>query len=128
MMTPNSSSRSAMAETGAAHVLRIADFTETPGARYYTDGPASGEEFREEWLIPAFKKALAESVHLIVDLDGAYGYATSFLEESFGELADRYGSDVVFKNIEIRTFDEPSLEAEVFEYILQGNKRGASKK
>lgn len=56
------------------------DFSRTPGGRYYSDGPASGEKFREEFLLPALKQ------HEIVtiNLDGTRGYPSSFLEEAFG--------------------------------------------
>ena len=58
------------------------EFSRTPGGRYYTDGPASGQKFREEVLIPA----LAENDHLTIEMDGTRGYPSSFLEEAFGGL------------------------------------------
>jgi hypothetical protein len=63
-------------------VVRIAeDFSRTPGGRYRSDGPYSGEEFRERFLLPAIN---TEGVEVI--LDGAAGYPSSFLEEAFGGL------------------------------------------
>ena len=64
----------------------VNDFTDTPGARYKSQGSYSGEEFRNEILYPKFKEALKENKVLTVDLDGGYGYGSSFLEESFGGL------------------------------------------
>ncbi|MCP5246651.1 MAG: STAS-like domain-containing protein [Burkholderiales bacterium] len=58
------------------------DFSETPAGRYYTDGPYSGQRFREEILFPA----LTNYDYVIVDLDGTLGYGSSFLEETFGGL------------------------------------------
>lgn len=63
--------------------LVISDFSETPSGRYRSDGPCSGEVFREEVLIPALEK-LAEKEILSIKIDGVEGYGSSFLEEAFG--------------------------------------------
>ena len=63
--------------------VRIAeDYTPYLGGRLKRDGPGSGEEFRDNYLLPALREGL--SVKVI--LDGAYGYPISFLEEAFGGL------------------------------------------
>lgn len=69
-----------------AEVLRVAEYTRYPGPRYRTDGPFSASEFREEWLEPRLKKAIARNDVLTVILDDVSGYGSSFLEESFGGL------------------------------------------
>jgi hypothetical protein len=58
------------------------DYTDTPAGRYAADGPYSGERFRNEFLVPALRSNTA----VTVDLDGALGYGSSFLEEAFGGL------------------------------------------
>lgn len=58
------------------------DFSETPGGRHKSDGPYTGEVFREKLLYPALQKF--DMVE--VDLDGTLGYGSSFLEEAFGGL------------------------------------------
>ena len=58
------------------------DFSRFPGGRYRTDGPHSGEEFREEHLEPA----LRHHEHVSVVLDDVVGLPASFLEEAFGGL------------------------------------------
>jgi hypothetical protein len=64
-------------------VIRIArDFTRFPGGRYREDGEYSGEQFREDVLIPA----LRGQDRVTVVLDEADGYPSSFLEEAFGGL------------------------------------------
>ena len=112
----------------ARHIVRVVDFSETPGARHYSDGPDSGQEFREKVLVPAFQAALGDNAVLLVDLDGAFGYATSFLEEAFGGLAEKFGSQIVDEHIELKSDDEPSLKDEVHRYIrsgVRGSARGA---
>lgn len=66
--------------TYSIHVAK--EFSKTPGGRYREDGPHSGEEFREDVLIPMLK------VHdkLDIFLDGARGYPSSFLDEAFAGL------------------------------------------
>jgi STAS-like domain of unknown function (DUF4325) len=64
-------------------VLNIAkEFSRSPAGRYKTDGPYSGEAFRDRHLIPALRRS--EIVE--VQLDGAFGFGSSFLEEAFGGL------------------------------------------
>jgi hypothetical protein len=57
-----------------------------PGGRYVSDGLFSGEWFREEVLRPAVSHAIESGEKVRVDLDGAPGYGSSFLEEAFGGL------------------------------------------
>lgn len=63
------------------------DFSPTPGARYRTDGPFSGEAFRTEVLTPRVLRAFESGTVVVVRLDGAIGFPSSFLEEAFGGLA-----------------------------------------
>lgn len=65
------------------NVIRIAeDFSQVPGGRYRTDGPANGEAFREDFLEPILRARRTATVVL----DGTRGYPSSFLEEAFGGL------------------------------------------
>ena len=98
------------------------DFTNTPGARYKSEGPFSGEEFRETLLEPKFNEAKVNRDKLIVDLDGGYGYPTSFLEEAFGGLARIYGSKEVLSVIELVSEDEPAIIDEIKGYITKAKK------
>lgn len=58
------------------------DFCETPAGRYTSDGPYSGQKFREEVLEPALRSGKT----LRINFDGTLGYGSSFLEEAFGGL------------------------------------------
>lgn len=58
------------------------DFTRYPGGRYRRHGRGSGEEFRDDFLLPL----LRVGEHVTVNLDGTSGYPASFVEEAFGGL------------------------------------------
>ena len=104
-------------------LLSIAkDFSATPGARYIHEGPYSGEAFLTELLLPKFNEAIEAKCRLIVDLDGAEGFSTSFLEEAFGGLARvLYSSAKVLEVIDLKCEDEPYLIDEIRAYIKKAN-------
>jgi hypothetical protein len=94
-----------------------ADYTKTPGSRLRSEGEYSGEDFREKYLIPAYEEATQKAECIEINLDGGYGYATSFLEEAFGGMA-RYLKNKEFINmITFISEDEPSLVDEIKEYV-----------
>jgi hypothetical protein len=109
----------------AAHInLCIAkDFSDTPGPRTREEGDFSGEQFLAEFLLPRYQEALSKGTLLNVDLDGTEGYATSFLEAAFGELARKYEPTEVLKVIVFKSEDEPYLIEEVTKYITEARKR-----
>ncbi len=78
--------------------IRIADFSVTPGGRFYKDGPNSGQAFRDQHLIPAFERSNEE---VTVVLDDVAGLPPSFLEEAFGGLvrAMRLAPEAVLKRL-----------------------------
>lgn len=99
------------------------DFSDTPNARYKTEGAFSGEEFREGLLEPKYLEAKKNNEKLIINLDGGYGYPTSFLEEAFGGLARKYNYIDVLETLEFVSEDEPSLIEEIQSYIKNASKR-----
>lgn len=76
-----------------------ADFSDSPGARYRKDGPHSGEEFFEVLLKPKFEEAVRNKVKLIINLDGVWGYPSSFVSGAFGKLSLEMGSEAVLSTI-----------------------------
>lgn len=64
----------------------VKEYTDKPGARYESQGSNSGEKFRNEILYPKFLESIKNNETLTVNLDGGYGYGSSFLEEAFGGL------------------------------------------
>lgn len=83
------------------------DFSMYPGARYYTDGEFSGQEFFDKLLDPKFEEALNNKEILCVNLDGTNGFASSFLDESFRRLREKYGEEKVQKNLSIISNEFP---------------------
>lgn len=92
------------------------DFTKFPAGRFKDDGPYSGELFRERFLAPA----LSSDEQVVIDLDGARGYGSSFLEEAFGGLV-RLGfpAEKVLATIKLVSKDS-TLISEIQSYI-RGN-------
>ena len=99
---------------------RIADnFTETPGGRFKAHGNFSGEEFREEVLRGLLSRVIADGDKLVVVLDGAAGYGSSFLEEAFGGLIRRrlFNHEQLKRHLELKA-EEPLYEM----YRLSANR------
>lgn len=95
--------------------VNISEFSKFPGPRFIKLGPNSGELFRNEVLIPA----LSKDSEVEVNLDGVFGYGSSFLEESFGGLV-RAGietSKIQYIANNLISEDDPSLIEEIQEYI-----------
>ena len=102
------------------------DFSESPGARYRDDGPFSGQQFLEDLLDPKFQKAIEGSYILEIDLDGVWGYPSSFVSGSFGKLSLKYSSEIVLKHIYFKS-DESSLRKEkIINEILKPRKNDKS--
>lgn len=90
------------------------EFSAEPAGRYRADGPASGEQFREDQLAPA----LRGGERVCVDLNDMEGFGSSFLEESFGGLVrlGYFTAEQLHQNLEIKCSDEAVVE-EIWSYI-----------
>ena len=106
-------------------VISIAnDYTKTPGGRHVNEGKYSGEDFRETVLRPAFNESVQNGITLVINLDGGFGYGSSFLEEAFGGLA-RTSRDKRILGIKIISDEEPRLVDDIKQYMedaLNGKK------
>ena len=101
-------------------VLKIAtEFSEVLGPRFRGEGFHSGEQFRDDLLRPRFDEAKEVGQRLLVDLDGAAGYPTSFLEEAFGGLARIYSPEKVLTVLLFKSDDEPYLKSDIERYIRE---------
>lgn len=104
-------------------VINIArDFGRYPAGRYLTDGPYSGQAFREKLLVPALSRGKGA---VLVELDGARGLASSFLEEAFGGLVrEGFDSNTLLDRLQLQSND-PSLVQEIKEYISSQSSAGS---
>ena len=97
-------------------------FFRTSGPRHRDEGTYSAEEFRDDYLLPAFDLASLLDAELVVELDGGAGYTATFLEEAFGGavrvLGYRLGA-VLWGRLSVVTDQEPYLEEEIFEYMRE---------
>lgn len=62
---------------------------EFPGGRFRKEGPNSGEEFRDDHLVPAIKDDQHYDRVQVV-FDGVAGFGSSFLDEAFGGLVRKH--------------------------------------
>jgi hypothetical protein len=93
------------------------DFSTTPGGRFKKNGSFSGEEFRDNILIPKYFHAIAQNKKLLINLDGCFAYPSVFLDEAFSGLVLNTKYSNVAKNISIISEDQPSLEEDIFNLI-----------
>lgn len=93
------------------------DFTDAPGPRYKEQGKYSGESFRDDLLIPKLNEAIEKEEKLLINLDGTFGYPTSFLEEAFGGLTEKFDKDTILEKINFVSNDEVGLIDEIKSYI-----------
>ncbi len=91
------------------------EYSKFPAGRTPADGPFNGQRFREEFLLPALHRALAAKSKLVVSLDGAGAYSSSFLEEAFGGIvrAKVFSNDVLSGLLEIRAEDAAYRPAKI---------------
>lgn len=102
----------------------VKDFSRTPGPRYIAEGDHSGELFRKKHLLPNVQIAMDNNEDIMIDLDGASGYGTSFLEESFGGLVreDKISYDFLKAHLKIKSDEDDIYEGEIWDYIEKAYK------
>lgn len=91
------------------------DFSPEPAGRTKVDGPFSAEDFRERVLAPALMRPCL----ILVNLDGTVGYASSFLEETFGGLVREHGfvPENLRRKMRIISEEDPTLILEIDQYL-----------
>lgn len=99
-------------------------FSDDPSGRFYSDGNGSGEEFREEILIPALRKHSHITVDISTDVEG---YGSSFLSEAFGGLV-KYGyftADTLSQILTIKVSEDMIIynfyKEKILSYIKESN-------
>ena len=89
-------------------IIRVLDYTEYPGVRYKHQGNKdTGEDFYYDMVKPSFQKACELNKILEVDLDGTAGYASSFLDESIGNLVYDFEYQDILRILKIKSIEEP---------------------
>lgn len=83
------------------------EFSDTAGARDYEDGDFSGQEFYDKLLKDRFQQALKGQYILLIDVDGLWGWPSSFVSGSFGVLSQTFGPDLVLKHIQFKSDKNP---------------------
>lgn len=101
------------------------DFSSATGPRYIIEGDYSGELFRKEVLSPKIKEAIEKNIKLTVDLDGAAGYGTSFLEESFGGLIreEHIAYNKILDTLILISNEEPYLMDDIYNYMKDASEK-----
>lgn len=98
--------------------VRVHDYTSSPGPRYSSQGEYSGEDFYHTVLNQKFVEAYNAKTKIIVNLDGVDGYASSFLDEAFGNLVYDFSDKVVRNILTIVSTEEPEWESMIMSDTL----------
>jgi uncharacterized protein DUF4325 len=87
------------------------DFSDSPGARYKTDGDFSGQQFYEDKLKPKLEEVWDDQNKAItLNFDGTYGYASSFISEVFlSVVRDFHDKNKIKEKLNFVSNDEPLL-------------------
>lgn len=90
-------------------------FTDMPIGRYRKDGEYSGEVFRDDILLPA----LEQNDKVVLDLDGAFGFGSSFLDEAFAGIIRNgiYTLNDLSRKLEIFCTDDVETVAQIHKYM-----------
>lgn len=103
----------------STRVFKIVDeFSITPSARTAEEGKFPGVELRN-MIKPLLQEAIDNDGKLLIDLDEAAGYGTSFLEEVFGGLirVEGFKYEDIIAHLEIKSDEEPELIEEIMQDI-----------
>lgn len=101
----------------SCHYSVPSEFSRFPGGRLRSHGPKSGEEFREDILLELYDSCNS----LTIDLTGAVGFGSSFIDESFGELGKKYGFENIKQKLTLIADDDPNLVPIVWSKIKKGS-------
>lgn len=107
----------------------LENFSEFPGLRHCNISDKSGEEFYHKVLNREFKEQFEKGKKLTVNLDNTAGYASSFLDEAFGNLVFDFTLTNVKMHIEIISIQEPHWKTMIeTETYLQWEQRRVTNK
>jgi hypothetical protein len=90
-----------------SHISVLTNFSDEPGLRHCDISDQSGEAFYHLVLNPAFGECYNKGELLTIDLDNTAGYASSFLDEAFGNLVYDFGLNEIKNKVKIISTQEP---------------------
>lgn len=96
------------------------DFSNCPMGRYITDGPYSGEYFRDFFFYPKYKEASDKKEKLEINFDDCYGINPVFLEEIFGGMVRKY-KKFNLRNIIIISNDDETIHRRIKEFVKKAS-------
>jgi hypothetical protein len=100
------------------------EFSQDPTGRFYSDGTASGEHFREDVLKPKLSE-LADGEKLTIVLDyGVDSYGSSFLSEGFAGMV-KFGYITAANLLDKLDFEFSDPDYEFFENRIREYIRAA---
>lgn len=99
------------------------EFADTAGARDYDDGDFSGKEFYDKFLLGRFNLAVEGKYILLIDIDGFWGWPSSFVSGSFGLLSETFGSDLVLQHLRFKSDKNPLKIDKVISEIKNPTKK-----
>ena len=108
-------------------LIKVLDFTEYPDVRYIEQDENSGEQFYYDVVKPNYEKAISENKILLVDLDNTAGYASSFLDEAFGNLVYDFEYKLITNHLKIKSEQEPDWVEIILNEILPSWKKKKEK-
>jgi len=83
-----------MKTTGSRLTFNVAkEFATAPGGAYRKDGDKSGEELREDYLVPLLEAHPNDT--LVIELDGIIGMGHATVREAFGGLVGHFGKGII---------------------------------
>jgi hypothetical protein len=103
-------------------IVKVADFTTVPGARYVTDGDGSADEFFEKYLAPVLEsqERVSEDYLLTVDFDGTWGYPPSFVSQLAKRLLGWYKTpERVEEYVSIKSDEQPGQKQEFWDEVAK---------
>lgn len=95
------------------------DFSDIPGGRLKKEGKHSGEEFRDELLLPKYQEAEENDTELEVDFDDCYGFGTSFLEEAFGGMVREHHIHGILQRLRVISNEDETIPRNITKYIKE---------
>ena len=98
-------------------IIIAKEFGDTAGARDYDDGDYSGKEFYDKYLLPRFEKAVEGNYSLLIDIDGFWGWPSSFVSGSFGLLSKEKGAKLVLGHLRFKCDSNP-MKIEKAKFII----------